>query len=648
MSIPVIFNNRQITEPGVYSRVTSGEPNKVVNAPFGAVTIIDTGNFKGWGGGSGINGELAKGAGSIYKFENLPDLRNFVKGGILYNLADYLFNPLEDANGTAMVSLVRACTTTSATLSKTFVNGKLTLKAKNEGLVSNTLLDEVASKASFSLAAGDLVINNTLNLKIKNGAAILETISFVVASTSQIANSILVVEALNASASGFKAKLVGTTIVLSAPEGLGVAANSYILDFSGGTVTLTGLTIFQGGSDGTKLLRGLAMKVRNGDVNPAKFIFEFHLGQFKGKTDSGFYFGDNDEKSSKPMLIEISDEFSTVDELIEWIKNSSELKKVIHVDLENTYVSINAENGILKPADKQTDYLKFSGGTEVYNAADLDTTLEYLRESSNTYFLSDKSGSEAISVANQKLLTSIQVDSEYERFLIIGGGKDDTEFDTTPNSSIEVAKYYDSEKVILVHGGATLLSPVRNFPEKFSALATAFNVTGRLAGLAPQEPLTFKGLRIKNFNHVLSIKEREAALKYGVLHVREIEGMGVVVNQGINTLQRNSVLWNTDGKSSEISIMNISAQLNKKLVLNLRPLFIGGNRGRVTDADVKTNVESLLLSETSEDNVSKLIIKFKNVAVTRVDDQFNISYGFEPNGPINKMFITGFMLDNIN
>jgi hypothetical protein len=648
MSIPVIFNNRQITEPGVYSRVTSGEPNKVVNAPFGAVTIIDTGNFKGWGGGSGINGELAKGASAIYKFENLPDLRNFVKGGILYNLADYLFNPLENTNGTAMVSLVRACTTTSATLSKTFVNGKLTLKAKNEGAVSNTLLDEVLSKVAFNLVAADLTIGNTLNLKIRDGLSILETVDFVVSSTSQIANSALVVSALNASTAGFKAKLVGTTIVVSAPEGLGILADSYTLDFSGGDVTLGGDTTFQGGLNGSKLLKGLAMKVRNGDADPAKFIFEFHLGQFKGKTDSGFYFGDSDEKSSKPMLIEISDEFSTVDELIEWIKNSSELKKVVHVDLENTYVSINAENGILKPADKQADYFKFLGGTEVYNASDLDTTLEYLRESSNTYFLSDKSGSEAISIANQKILTSIQVDSEYERFLIIGGGKDDTEFDTTPNSSIEVAKYYDSEKVILVHGGATLLSPVRNFPEKFSALATTFNVTGRLAGLAPQEPLTFKGLRIKNFNHVLSINERTAALKYGVLHVREIEGMGVVVNQGINTLQRNSVLWNTDGKSSEISIMNISAQLNKKLVLNLRPLFIGGNRGRVTEADVKTNMESLLLSETSEDNVSKLIIKFKNVAVTRVDDQFNISYGFEPNGPINKMFITGFMLDNIN
>lgn len=649
MSIPVIFNNRTITEPGVYSSVTSGEPVRPTNSPFGTVVILDTGTYKGWGGGSGINGELTKGSNSIYKFENLPDLRNFVKGGLLYNLSDYLFNPIEGSTGANQVHLVRACTTTSAVLEKTFTNGKIKLRAKNEGVVSNTLLDEVKAKASFSLSAATLIVSNVLDIKFKNALAeTLLAINFTVTSTSQIANSVLVVDAINSSLSGFSAKLIGTTIVVQSPDSFGDVANTHTLSATGGTVAIIGSSGFTGGVNGTKLLKGLGMKVRIGEKDITKFIFEFQIGSYKGKTDLGFYYGDSNEKNSKPMLIEVSDEFSTVDELINWISNSSELKKVIEIDVVESYTLVNANAGILTPGDLQDEYFQFENGTETYNSTDLDSALEYLRESTNTYFLCDKFGAEAISVANQRILTSVEVDSEFERFLIIGGGTDDTKFEGDADSSVEIAKHYDSEKVILVHSGVTLIDSVNRFPEKFHALVTAFNVCGRLAGIAPQEPLTFKGLKLKNFNHVLNIKERTAALKAGVLHVRDVEGMGIVVNQGINTLQRNGVLWNTDGKSYEISIMNISSELNKKLVLNLRPLFIGGNRGRVTEADVKANMESLLLSEASEDNVSKLIIKFKNVNVTRVDDQFNITYGFEPNGPINKMFITGFMLDNLN
>ena len=102
---------------------------------------------------------------------------------------------------------------------------------------------------------------------------------------------------------------------------------------------------------------------------------------------------------------------------------------------------------------------------------------------------------------------------------------------------------------------------------------------------------------------------------------------------------------NPDGTSFEISVMRIGAQLNKEMVLNMRPLFVGNNIGSATPADVKVFVEGLLISRTATDLTDNLIISFKNVTVRLVEDYYEIKYGFVPNGPINKLFVTGFMLD---
>lgn len=654
MSREVFFNNRSIVEPGVYSQVLSGETVRPTNFPFGVTVLIDTGTFKGWGGGSGINGELKNGINSVYSFRDYPAFKGFVKGGEQYMLADYLFNPLEGASGPSLVSVVRACTTTSAKLDARFDNARLKIKAKNEGSVSNAILNEVRAQCILVLDVASLLVDNIVNLNIKKGTTILQNITFTLTSTSSVENSNLVIEAINSGTTGCYARLIGGEIVILSPAGEGVGGNLYKIS-STGTVTIatsysysSGQAIFAGATNGTKLLTGLAMKMRNGDFDPNKYIFDFYLGSFRGKSIDGFYYGENNENGSKPVLLLSSPEVSTFDELIQFFKTSGEFGKTFLLDEEGSYITANGNGGVITLSDFQTGYFKFFGGTEVYNSTDLDVVLECLRETTNTYFISDRFGAEAISVQNEKILASIENDSEFERFLIIAGGKDSTKFENESDSSMEIAKHYDSSRIIVVHSGAELTSRPNRQKEKWSALVSGYNVAGRLGGLEPQEPLTFKRLKLRNFNHVLNIPERRRALQGGVLHMRDVEGMGIVVNQGINTLQANTELWNADGTSCEISIMNISSQLNKELILNLRPLFVGGNRGRVTEADVKANVEAYLLSQSNETGVARLIVKSTNVVVTRESDQFNVSYAFEPNGPINKLFITGFMLDNIN
>ena len=72
MSSTFYFNNRQISLPGVYSTIISGETGPARNLDYGKVLVVDTGTYSaGFGGGAGINGENTQGQNAIYTFDNL-------------------------------------------------------------------------------------------------------------------------------------------------------------------------------------------------------------------------------------------------------------------------------------------------------------------------------------------------------------------------------------------------------------------------------------------------------------------------------------------------------------------------------------------------------------------------------------------------
>lgn len=79
------FHGRNYIEPGAYA-VSVYNPTSVGNvSQFGNVMIIDTGICKNgnyeFSGGSGIQGELAKGSSAIYQFDSYEDFLNFCGGG---------------------------------------------------------------------------------------------------------------------------------------------------------------------------------------------------------------------------------------------------------------------------------------------------------------------------------------------------------------------------------------------------------------------------------------------------------------------------------------------------------------------------------------------------------------------------------------
>ena len=131
------FGGAQIIEPGVYSQIKSGITNSPQTASFGNVMIIDTGSGAGFGGGSGVNGTITNKKGAIYGFNTIRDFRAFVRGGKLWDIAEYLFTPVNGAPGPQTVFLIRAATTAPASATYTLTNGSFVIRTKNEGTGAN-------------------------------------------------------------------------------------------------------------------------------------------------------------------------------------------------------------------------------------------------------------------------------------------------------------------------------------------------------------------------------------------------------------------------------------------------------------------------------------------------------------------------------
>ena len=620
MAISVSFGSREIIEPGAYSQVRSVESNVPFNAPYGKVLIIDDGLGAGWGGGSGISGELDNSQKAIYSFKDLPSFTEFVGGGILWDLADYIFNPQNGVLGAPEVAIVRAATTTCASLTMSFTDttGGATFTATvASGVITGIAV--VDGGSGFPNSGTTIVITDTTGT--------------LATATATVASGVITAVTVTSGGSGYSssptisaagASVGGTFTLKTLNEGL--RAN--------GVLDSIPLNIVKG--YGSLMKRGI------NDIN--KFIVEFYQGNWRGLDPDGDDYGGIDQLSSQELLIARSPEFSNFSTLLTWLQNDSNLSK--RFKFVSGSVTGNGDITQVAFTNNSASKTLASGATETYGSGDFDKVLENIVETDNTFFLSLKYGDNSQHANNVKILSFIVNDSEFQKFLNIGGGIDDTRFVGHQFGSIETAQFYDSPYVSVVHSGAKI--PRFSNPNSLKTLPAIYHAavyTGIMAGLQPQTPGTFKKTRLNNFNHVLTTNQRKLALQNGVVHNRFVAGIGNVINQSINTMQNNSQLYNRDGTSFEQSIMSISAQLNKEISLNLRKFFIGGNLNTSSPEDVKLFIESYLLGKVATKIEDNLIIAFKEVRVKQDQDFYDITYKFAPNGPVNKMFSTGFIFD---
>ena len=143
----------------------------------------------------------------------------------------------------------------------------------------------------------------------------------------------------------------------------------------------------------------------------------------------------------------------------------------------------------------------------------------------------------------------------------------------------------------------------------------------------------------------LKKKEREKALQAGIMHVRNLSGYWCV-NQGITTIQDNKKSIASDGQTMELSIALIKAQLNKELIVDSANRFIGDTSAvNASPQTIKNFTETKLSSLTAKTGEDNLLKSWKNVKVVQKNSDFQITYDFAPNLPVNKLFFTGNILD---
>ena len=208
-----------------------------------------------------------------------------------------------------------------------------------------------------------------------------------------------------------------------------------------------------------------------------------------------------------------------------------------------------------------------------------------------------------------------------------------------------------NENATIAYPDITVTKVDNSGSEDLSPMYHAAMLAGLRAGLPSYTPQTFKRLNVigfKPFEGELDKTSREELITAGVTYSRNIPGVGLAINKGVNTLQNpGSILYkDTNGVaiSPEDSIMAIIREVIRTLKVNSAPLFIGGTVATVSQVDIVNFVSGYLQSITSTDVQPNLLVDFGNVSAELVDDAWISYFDLTVNGPINHIFHVGTAL----
>lgn len=381
--------------------------------------------------------------------------------------------------------------------------------------------------------------------------------------------------------------------------------------------------------------KGFAAKMVAGRES-GTFRLRFYIGSYVGLDYAGEEINGISAASSKERLIVESIDFNNITDLGVWAQRD----KALNAFFTTTFTATGT--GVVTSADLSlnTAYKLATGGTITYNQTHLDSALQAVKDMNVDFILADKYDTNAEDAMNFSILNIINEQMAVKPDLYIGAGDTQAKF----AASVLNAETFNSDIVTLVHGGVKF--PSRNgvgFKNAPSIYLAAF-LLGREAGIAPQIPLTFKGINIQGLTHSLSDFEKETCLDKGVLTVVR-SNTSFDVLKGINSLQNNRFLINEDGTSPSKQIKRIARQINKELAILSREQLLknplGLNRNTLSETDLKNWVESYLLSITATPQADNLIVQFQDVAIRRENDAYFISYGIVPNTEISFLFFLG-------
>lgn len=641
MAQKVIIGGKQVSRPGVYTLVKSGINNTPAGLDYGHVVIVDDGIGAGFGGGA---------ANTLYSFDNVDDYRAFVKGGVLWSLGEPLFKPFSTLPGASKVSIIHAREATPATITYSLTNGQLILTSIDTGVNANGVLTsgllsagyaaKIVSTApvsaptfigSVKTTAGTNTaeVHQFVPSNVQQGAAY--SIDFTESDLSQ--DVILSVTAPSAS----QLDLINAFIAA-------IAANSTLSPLFTGSI---------GSSNGQLVL--LITSAHNNTAFTAtasvtaatpQVKFQIYHSTYKGiDALNNVPFDGLTVPNSPATLIAESPAVGTLADALAWAQSDIRVTTgftaaISGVTNGGTITSVDVTNN--------PGYQLATGAVEAYTSNAFTAAINVVQPLSNSFFLATSYGANAVGSNNDALVNAAKT-GKYQRFVYIGGGSSKADYSTI---SKPTAAHFNAEEAVVVHDDGLRTIALNTF-ERVSVLWKTANVVGRLAGLPPQTPITFKRLLIDaEFDGFTSDNDIEAANSDGVLICVKDDELGyVVVELGVNTLQSNDNLVNDDGTTYSIQLSRIKAQLNKELAIYLKKKFfsnqsLGPNRSTVSDEELIAATDTFLKSKHVNGSTDNYLISHQDINVSTNGTVKKVDYKFTPNFEADILVATGTIIDN--
>lgn len=243
------------------------------------------------------------------------------------------------------------------------------------------------------------------------------------------------------------------------------------------------------------------------------------------------------------------------------------------------------------------------------------------------------------------LVTAHCIANDYWRQGVFGGVSQTTKALAISDSS-EKAKNMNSAYGCLVACGVWDVAVDGSGTELLVPKFFAAKVAGLIAGQPVIEPITHKVFSCTGLQYDFTKSEREQLINGGVIAPRDYEGVGYLINQGINTLQSNTNLWDVGANASpEISLMRAQGQFNRELAVAAERIFIGGTvgvgRGTIESfvtqfCNDKEKDGTLAANDADPDNY---LAAWENLVITRLDAGWSVAVSLRFNNPFNFFLI---------
>lgn len=414
---------------------------------------------------------------------------------------------------------------------------------------------------------------------------------------------------------------------------------SLTVEFDAGDVTIVskeeGL-IVNGVLTGGVLTKGYALKLLADPLNSGKFLVQLWRGCFRGYDTYNVAY---DPFTYEPELLAQSPSTAQLSEVITWMQTDLSFSTLFETTTPSATGTI-----ISGDITGNTGYLVVTGATETYTTAAYQKVLDNLSYVDANWFMQPDSAS-ALAAKNLQLHTWLEERARYKAFMVFAGGADATAAFGNGSSS-NIAQTLNSEKAIVVHGNVKQANKLGL--RKIDTWQNAALLLGRLAGLRPGVSSTLKKYNVQGLVHQPTENERERLLEAGVVTIVRDPELDFVIEQGVNTLQANDYFINLDGKSSSIQVERDKGYLEKDLAVTFKKTFFGREEGVTRFSPTAEDTVEWFKVQLQKKAEEGLVLDFRNIVAEYQNDNLFVSFEFILNTEINKVFISGILLDKFD